>query len=445
MKRQLLTLACTWAAAAGIALAAEPPAPVVSVQAEQIQTAEDEKLRSDADSAPPRSREDLSRPASAEVSVTGRPSEKSRQISGVERENGNARADQAEQKAPAPVVTVKAGPPPDVTVEIKTAPASPSKAAVPQKKAEQGRKIGINAASRMLILYENGKKVRMYPVGVGTPSTPTPPGFYSVQTKEVDPTWIDPSDTTVQIPAGPDNPLGYRWIGFHGTYGIHGTNNPSSVGYYVSNGCVRMYEEDVEELYPLVSVGTPVMVYYDRIVIDSSADHTVSYYIYPDGYGWQPLTVQDVRRALAGYGVENFVTSESIAAKIAASDGQPTYIAKAYDLYVNQKKLPLRALKSQGVTYLPAVAVATALRLDLHWDSRRRLLTSPYGSAPGVVKNNVVYVNAAFADRLFHLSGALSGDLIYEMHSQMQPAADPAVRVTISTTSRPNPLQSAKQ
>ena len=145
-----------------------------------------------------------------------------------------------------------------------------------------------------------------------------------------------------------------------------------------------------------------------------------------------------MRRALAGYGVENFVTAESIAAKIAASDGQPTYIAKAYDLYVNRKKLPLRALKAHGITYLPAVAVATALRLDLHWDNSRRLLTSPYGSAPGVVRNNVVYVNAAFADRLFHLSGALTGDLIYNMQSQAPPAPTAAVSVTISPTDGPS-------
>lgn len=430
MKRQLLTLACcTWAAAAGIALAAEPPAPVLPVQTAQIQTAEDENRRSDADSAPPRSRAEA--PASADTSAPARSSKEGRQDREAGTKAGEAKAGQT-----APVVTVQSKTPPDVTVEIKKAPAA--KAPKPRKPTEQGRKIGINAASRMLILYENGKKVRMYHVGVGTPSTPTPPGFYSVQTKEVDPTWIDPSDTTVQIPAGPDNPLGYRWIGFHGTYGIHGTNNPSSVGYYVSNGCVRMYEEDVEELYPLVSIGTPVTVYYDRIVIDSAADHTVSYYIYPDGYGWQPLTVQDVRRALAGYGVENFVTAESIAAKIAASDGQPTYIAKAYDLYVNRKKLPLRALKAHGITYLPAVAVATVLRLDLHWDNSRRLLTSPYGSAPGVVRNNVVYVNAAFADRLFHLSGTLTGDLIYNMQSQAPPAPKAAVSVTISPTDGPS-------
>ena len=46
----------------------------------------------------------------------------------------------------------------------------------------------------------------------------------------------------------------------HGNYGIHGTNNPSSIGGYVSNGCIRMYNHDVEELFPRVSIGTPVEI-----------------------------------------------------------------------------------------------------------------------------------------------------------------------------------------
>lgn len=435
MIRKLLIWACMWAAAAGMTMAADSSAAAaVPVQPAVSEQAERSVLQADAGSAPPRNRADASASAARsddDGNALAKAPRKPQENSAAE----PAEAAAAGKQSAAPVVTVQSRPNLEVTIEIKAASKAAS-AEQPAKPAEQGRKIGINVASRMLILYENGKKVRLYPVGVGTPSTPTPPGFYSVQTKEVNPTWIDPSDTTVQIPAGPDNPLGYRWIGFSGTYGIHGTNNPSSVGYYVSNGCVRMHEEDVEELYPLVTIGTPVMVYYDRIVIDSSADHTVSYYIYPDGYGWQNVTVQDVQRALAGYGVENFVTPASIAAKIAASDGEPTYIAKAYDLYVNRKKLPLRALKKDGVTYLPAVAVATALRLDLHWDSSRSLLNSPYGSAPGVVKNNVVYMNAAFADRLFHLSGVLSDDLIYEMHSRPQQTVhQPAVSVTISSAS----------
>lgn len=306
-----------------------------------------------------------------------------------------------------------------VTVDIKQAdkPVQPGNASLPDKPipVSTEKKIGINLASRILILYEGSTKIRMYPVGVGKISTPTPTGFYHVQNKETNPTWIDPDDMNIQVASGPANPLGYRWIGFYGTYGIHGTNRPDTVGSYVSNGCVRMHEKDVEDLYLLVRVGTPVTVYYDRIVIDSAPDHTISYYVYPDGYGWQNVSVQDVKRALAGYGVENLVEAPAIAAKIAASDGQPTYIAKAYDLIVDGRRVSQRAWGKEGILYVPAVSVATALRLDLHWNGSGRMLTSPYGAAPGIVRSDVVYVKAADAPALFHLAGRLTSDLQYEM------------------------------
>jgi L,D-transpeptidase ErfK/SrfK len=64
-----------------------------------------------------------------------------------------------------------------------------------------------------------------------------------------------------KVPAGPDNPLGayaMRLAAGNGTYLIHGTNNPIAVGLAVTHGCIRMYPEDVEALFPLVPVGTPV-------------------------------------------------------------------------------------------------------------------------------------------------------------------------------------------
>lgn len=315
--------------------------------------------------------------------------------------------------------------------------AQPTKAL--EKKESTEPKIGINLASRILILYQGNKKVAMYPIGVGKVSTPTPTGYYRVQTKEVNPTWVNPDDTSIQIQSGPENPLGYRWIGFSGTYGIHGTNRPDSVGYYVSNGCIRMHENDVESIYNKVAIGTPVNVYYDRIVIDSSADHTVSYYIYPDGYGWQPLSVQHVKKALHGYGVEDFADGASIYSKIAASDGQPTYVAKAYDLIVNGTKLSKRALKKNGTIYLPAVAVATALKMDLHWSGKQQLLTSPYGKASGVAKSDVIYVNATDAGNLFHANGKLTAELTYVMTSLKaeKTAAAAETMVTISKTEKP--------
>lgn len=293
-------------------------------------------------------------------------------------------------------------------------PATPPEAATP---VSQEKRIAINTASRILTIYEGQTKIAMYPVGVGTVSTPTPVGTYTVQNKEVNPTWVDPADTKVQIPSGPDNPLGYRWIGFNNTYGIHGTNRPDTVGGYVSNGCVRMHEEDVEKVYDMVHVGAPVTVYYDRIVIDSAPDHTVSYYIYPDGYGWQPLTAAQVKKALKGYGVDTFASNAAISRKIELSDGEPTYVAKAYDLCVNGQKLAMRALQKDGIVYLPAVAVATALSLDLQWDNQSGLLTSPYGRAAGIVKSDVVYISSSNAYTLFHLRGGLDATLVYRLDS----------------------------
>jgi L,D-transpeptidase ErfK/SrfK len=65
----------------------------------------------------------------------------------------------------------------------------------------------------------------------------------------------------LKVPSGPDNPLGLfamRLAAGKGTYLIHGTNNPIAVGLAVTHGCIRMYPADVEALFPLVPVGTPV-------------------------------------------------------------------------------------------------------------------------------------------------------------------------------------------
>lgn len=107
--------------------------------------------------------------------------------------------------------------------------------------------ISINLAVRRLSYYEGKRLLKAYPVGVGKYSTPTPTGSYTVISKIVHPGGM----------------LGTRWMGLSisiGNYGIHGTNNPQSIGGYVSNGCVRMHNKDVEELFPLVVIGTPVNI-----------------------------------------------------------------------------------------------------------------------------------------------------------------------------------------
>ena len=306
--------------------------------------------------------------------------------------------------ASAPVAPVAEQPAPatTATAEVKK---EETAAPEPEKKSLE-KKISINLAARSLALFEGTEKIRLYPIGPGTPYTPTPVGYYKIQSKDVNPSWTSPS-TGRTIPSGPDCPLGYRWMQIQGNYGIHGTNNPDSIGHYVSNGCIRMHEKDVEALFDLVKIGTPVEITYNRVVVEKLADNTVVYYIYPDGYGWQNLSVEDVNKWLAGYGVANFVSNEEIEKKINASDGEPTYVAKIYPLYVNGEKMKNKAVEQNGVMYLPAIDLADAVHVDLGWNDKTQNLISTLGAADGVDKKDVLYCKLADAKTLFKLDGAV--------------------------------------
>ncbi|MCL5934985.1 MAG: L,D-transpeptidase family protein [Bacillota bacterium] len=110
-----------------------------------------------------------------------------------------------------------------------------------------GMELLINPQTRQLSVYVGGQLTKTYPVGVGKTSTPTPAGDYNVVNKVTQPGGV----------------LGSRWLGLNipgGNYGIHGTNNPSSIGKLVSLGCIRMHNHNVEELFPQVPVGTPVRI-----------------------------------------------------------------------------------------------------------------------------------------------------------------------------------------
>jgi lipoprotein-anchoring transpeptidase ErfK/SrfK len=94
----------------------------------------------------------------------------------------------------------------------------------------------------------------------------TPEGVYEIQDKQVEPYWHVPEsdwagDLAGQvIPPGPSNPLKARSMGIYEGAGIHGTEETSSLGTAASHGCVRMAIPDVEELYDLVEVGTPIYI-----------------------------------------------------------------------------------------------------------------------------------------------------------------------------------------
>lgn len=116
-----------------------------------------------------------------------------------------------------------------------------------QPLGERGPEITIDLDQRKLYLNRQGRLVRVYDVAVGAPSTPTPVGRWVIVEKVMD----------------PGGPFGTRWMRLSipwGGYGIHGTDDPNSIGQAVSHGCVRMRNQDVEELYSMVPVGTTVNI-----------------------------------------------------------------------------------------------------------------------------------------------------------------------------------------
>src|SRR3989442_7748157 len=105
------------------------------------------------------------------------------------------------------------------------------------------------------------------PLGPAAPVYVTPVGMWKVVNKTENPTWYNPAPDgwgagePLSIPPGPGDPLGTRALYLNAPdIRIHGTYDTASVGTYASHGCIRMYISDSEALYPLVQIGTKVII-----------------------------------------------------------------------------------------------------------------------------------------------------------------------------------------
>lgn len=116
----------------------------------------------------------------------------------------------------------------------------------------------VDKSKNTLTLYSDGLPVKKYSVATGKKNS-TPTGTFEIKDKLLNPTWFKTG--AILPPGSPENGLGTRWMGFDKpSYGIHGTIDPKSIGAQASEGCVRMLNEDVEELYSLVPTGTKVTI-----------------------------------------------------------------------------------------------------------------------------------------------------------------------------------------
>ncbi len=146
---------------------------------------------------------------------------------------------------------------------------------------------------RLYRFFKNIGIVKTYPVGIGREEFETLHAVSRVADRKRHPEWTTPPSMwetrgRVVIPPGPENPIGDHWIGLSAAHiGIHGTNNPWSVGRLVTRGCIRLYPEHIERLFDEVRVGDTVEIIYEPVKLGVN-DGMLLMEVHPDIYGRIP-------------------------------------------------------------------------------------------------------------------------------------------------------------
>ena len=177
--------------------------------------------------------------------------------------------------------------------------------------------------------------LRTWAVGIGTEEAPSPIGPFTIRSKDANPTWIVP-DSILRtmdrpqriVPPGPDNPMGaYRLRLSHGLYAIHGTNDPWSIGRLTTHGCIRLYPEDLEVLYPSVDPGTPGELVYEPVKFGVRNDR-VYVEVHADVYGRIRDFDRYARAEAKKAGIEQRIDLDRFLAAVQAKRGVPVDVTK---------------------------------------------------------------------------------------------------------------------
>ncbi|NLW39734.1 MAG: L,D-transpeptidase family protein [Tissierellia bacterium] len=171
---------------------------------------------------------------------------------------------------------------------------------VPEEIKEKEWFIVINKTKKILTVYNYGQVYKKYPVALGKDSTPTPDYKFTIINKLINPYWGGMGGKYKPVKGGdPNNPLGKRWLGLsterYRGYGIHGNSNPFSIGKYISAGCIRMINEDVEELFEYIPIKTDVWIGAEEILEEWGIKQYIEY---EEKLELCFLRLQDISRAM---------------------------------------------------------------------------------------------------------------------------------------------------
>ncbi len=204
------------------------------------------------------------------------------------------------------------------------------------------RGLVVNVPEMRLYMFptdaRSGQRVSMltWPVGIGVEEAPSPVGAFTVRSKDKNPTWIVPASilSTMEkpqkvVPPGPENPLGaYRIRLSKGTYSIHGTNDPWSIGRLTTHGCIRLYPEDIEALYPLVRPGMPGELVYQPVKLGEDGGRIYAE-VHDDVYRRIPNLERYAFAEAAKAGLRDRVDPELLRAAVRSKSGVPVDVTRA--------------------------------------------------------------------------------------------------------------------
>ena len=191
----------------------------------------------------------------------------------------------------------------------------------------------INLPELLLYHFVCGAYQRCYSLAVGKPSWPTPTGNYKIVEKRFNPTWNVPEsiqeemedqgfEVVEKVPPGPQNPLGKYWLGTSASgVGIHATNRPWSVGYYVSHGCIRMLPSEISQLFPQITIGTPVKIIYRPIKLAVTPEGRIYLEAHPDIYQKKVPALDYLKDLAQHYQLSDRIDWDKVPAILKAREG----------------------------------------------------------------------------------------------------------------------------
>jgi len=266
--------------------------------------------------------------------------------------------------------------------------------------------IKVNIPAYRLTVYQNGEVYGSYPIAVGKPGNETPVGEFAIVRKVKNPVWYPPRGGA-PVPSGPANPLGYRWLEYRTPgYGIHGTSNPASIGHAVSLGCIRMNNRDVEALYEVLPVGTPVRIVYETVTVETDGTTgEIRVRAYSDIYGKGTTTAAVLQEKLAAAGYTAMPSEAELLAILAQATAAPVYLAGSIAVELNDRVLAADAFVAGGLLLVPLKALGEALNVPFTWDGGQNKLMVGGREVAACYRNGRAYLTLEQAEMLFDVRG----------------------------------------